>query len=82
MITAIASDSLEIPKPARCLVPNSFAISLSSANGKMQAAAAILLFAIITAPSCNGVFGVNKFTISCGETSEPILTPVSAISLI
>ena len=63
-IIAIASDSLDIPIPARCLVPISFAISLSSASGNIHAAAAILLFDIITAPSCNGVFGVNKFTIN------------------
>ena len=82
MIIAIASDSLETPIPARCLVPISFAISLSSANGKIQAAAATLFLAIITAPSCSGVFGVNKFTINCGDTSASILTPVSIISLI
>ena len=63
-IIAIASDSFDIPIPARCLVPISFAISLSSASGNIHAAAAILLFDIITAPSCYGVFGVNKFTIN------------------
>ena len=41
-ITTIASDSLLIPIAALCLVPSSFAISLSLANGNIHAAAAIL----------------------------------------
>ena len=41
-----------------------------------------MLFETITAPSCNGVFGVNKFTINCGDTSESIFTPLSIISFI
>ena len=49
--TAIASDSFDIPIAALCLVPSSFAMSLSSANGNIQALAAILLLLITTAPS-------------------------------
>ena len=78
--TTIASDSFETPIAALCLVPNSFAISASSANGNTQAAAAILLLLIITAPSCNGVFGTNRLTNNCGDTSEFIGTPVDIIS--
>ena len=80
--TTILSDSFDIPIAALCLVPNSFAISLSSANGKTQAAAAILLFDITTAPSCNGVFGSKIFTNNCGETSASIGIPVEIISCI
>ena len=49
--TAIASDSFEIPIAALCLVPNSFAISLSDASGSIHAAAASLFSLITTAPS-------------------------------
>ena len=48
---AIASDSLEMPTAALCLVPRPLAISLLLATGKMQAAASILLLDITTAPS-------------------------------
>ena len=78
--TTILSDSFEIPIAALCLVPNSLAISVSSASGKTHAAAAILLLLITTAPSCNGVFGTNILTNNCGDTSEFIGTPVAIIS--
>ena len=78
--TTIESVSFDIPIAALCLVPSSLAISLSSVSGNIHAAAAILLLLITTAPSCNGVFGTNKFTNSCGETSAFISTPVSIIS--
>ena len=78
--TTILSDSFEIPIAALCLVPNSFAMSWSSASGNTHAAAAILLLLITTAPSCNGVFGTNIFTNNCGDISEFIGTPVAIIS--
>ena len=80
--TTILSDSFDIPIAALCLVPNSFAISLSSASGNTHAAAAILLFEITTAPSCNGVFGSNIFTSNCGDTSAFIGIPLEIISCI
>ena len=49
--TTTLSDSLDAPIAALCLVPNSFAISLSSASGSTHAAAAILFPDITTAPS-------------------------------
>ena len=49
--TEILSDYFDIPIAALCLVPNSLAISLSSASGNIQAAAVILLLLITTAPS-------------------------------
>jgi len=81
-IIAILSVSLEIPNAALCLVPNFLGICLSSANGKIQAAASILLLLIITAPSWSGVLGTNIFTNICGDTSEFNSIPVSAISVI
>ena len=78
--TTIASDSLLIPNAALCLVPSSLAISSSDANGNIQAAADILLSLITTAPSCNGVLGVNIFTNICGDISEFNATPVAIIS--
>ena len=57
-------------------------MSLSSAKGKTQAAAAILFPEITTAPSCNGVLGSKIFTSSCGETSAFIGIPVAIISCI
>ena len=78
--TATQSVSFDIPIAALCLVPNSLAISLSSANGNMHEAAAILLSLITTAPSWSGVLGVNMFTSNCGDISESIAIPVSIIS--
>ena len=80
IITAMLSVSLDIPIAALCLVPSSLAISLSFASGSIHAAAAILLLLIITAPSCNGVFGTNILTNSCGDTSAFSSIPVSIIS--
>ena len=78
--TTIASDSFEIPIAALCLVPSSLAISLSSASGSIQDAAAILLSFMITAPSCSGVFGSNIFTNSCGDISASNAIPVAITS--
>ena len=81
-IIAKLSDSFEIPIPALCLVPSSYAISWSPAKGNIHAAAAILLLLITTAPSCKGVFGTNIFTNNCGDTSESNGIPVAIISFI
>ena len=61
-IIAKLSDSFEIPIPALCLVPSSFAISWSPAKGNIHAAAAILLLLITTAPSV-----IFKVTMTNGE---------------
>ena len=78
--TATQSVSFEIPIAALCLVPNSLAISLSSANGSIHDTAAILLSLITTAPSWSGVLGVKIFTSNCGEISESSIIPESIIS--